>query len=162
MSDPERLELIENRLAIADLVNTYAQAVDQREGSLAASLFAEDGELIISGVLSGAPMGGTTKGREKIERALTRLDLYRLTFHQIATHSVRFIAPAESSSFLRATSQTGAVAHHISGPESEEIDRVWLINYFDELVRLPEGWRFARRRLQVELESEHPLRRHSP
>jgi ketosteroid isomerase-like protein len=154
MTENERLRFLEDRLAIADLVNAYAQAVDRRDTVRAAALFAEDGELIVEGALGTSSSGGTLNGRAQIERALKRLDRYRMTFHEIATHSVSF----DVGHCDIASAQTGAVAHHISGPPGAERDRVWYINYLDELVRLPEGWRFARRCLHVELELESPLR----
>jgi ketosteroid isomerase-like protein len=50
------------------------------------------------------------------------------------------------------------VAHHVSGSEDDERDRVWYLHYTDTFKREADGWRIARRELRVDIESESPLR----
>jgi uncharacterized protein (TIGR02246 family) len=140
---------LEDTLAVARLVNAYAQAVDRRDAAGAAGLFAEDGILVVDSTPGEVPPA-VIEGRDAIARALEQLSRYNSTFHEITSHTVE-LGPR------LATAQTGCVAHHITGPAGEERDRVWFVNYFDDLICGPDGWRFARRELRVEIVQERPL-----
>jgi uncharacterized protein (TIGR02246 family) len=140
---------LEDAHAVSRLVNAYAQAVDRRDAAGAAALFSEDGVLVVDST-PGENSPVVIEGRDAIARALTRLDRYNSTFHEITSHTVAF-EPG------RAKAQTGCVAHHITGAAGEERDRVWFVNYFDDLVSGPDGWRFARRELRVEIVQERRL-----
>jgi ketosteroid isomerase-like protein len=148
--DPSRLAALEDRVAISELVHAYAQAVDRRDADGAAALFAHDGELAVwSGPNAGAP--STMKGRDQIVGALSRLDQYRATFHEISSHTLTLDHDVASG-------RTACVAHHVSGSEDDERDRVWYLHYTDTFKREADGWRIARRELRVDIESESPLR----
>jgi ketosteroid isomerase-like protein len=149
--DPSRLTALEDRAAISHLVNAYAQAVDRRDAAGAAVLFAQDGELAVwSEPGAGAP--STVTGREQIAQALTRLDQYSATFHEISSHTVTLDQDV-------ATGRTACVAHHVSGSGPDQRDRVWYLHYDDTFKREPDGWRIARRELRVDIVSESPLSR---
>lgn len=149
--DSSRLTDLEDRVAISELVNAYAQAVDRRDAGGAAALFAHDGELAVwSEPDAAAP--STMMGREQIAQALTRLDQYSATFHEISSHTVTLDRDV-------ATGRTACVAHHVSGSGPGQRDRVWYLHYNDTLKREPDGWRIARRELRVDIVSESPLRR---
>ena len=140
---------LEDRMAISDLVNTYAQAVDRKDAGRAASLFAEDGRLTVWSS-PGSSVSRTLSGREAIAEALKGLDRYRATFHEISNHTVELGADD-------ARAWTSCVAHHVSGPLGEERDRVWYLHYIDKLIRGREGWRFRERELRVDVVKESRL-----
>ncbi len=146
--DLSRLTALEDRAAIADLVNAYAQAVDRRDATSAAALFVNDGELVVWSEPGAAP--STLRGRDQIARALAGLDRYRATFHEISSHTVTLGQDT-------AEGRTACVAHHVSGTEGEERDRVWYLHYTDTFRRELEGWRIARRELRIEIVEESPL-----
>jgi ketosteroid isomerase-like protein len=148
--DSSRLTDLEDRVAISDLVNAYAQAVDRRDAGGAAALFAHDGELAVwSEPDAGAP--STVTGREQIAQALKRLDQYSATFHEISSHTVTLDRDV-------ATGRTACVAHHVSGSAPDQRDRVWYLHYNDTFKREPDGWRIARRELRIDIVSESPLK----
>ena len=147
--DPSRLAALEDRLAIADLVHSYAQAVDRRDAGAAALLFTQDGELVVYSE-AGAGPPSTLRGRDEIARALTGLERYSVTFHEISSHTVELKDDT-------AGSRTACVAHHVTGAKGEERDRIWHLNYTDTMRRELEGWRIARRVLRVEFVKESPL-----
>lgn len=149
--DPTRLEALEDRIAIAELLHAYAQAVDRRDATGAAALFTLDGELVVWSE-PAAESPPILKGRDQIARALAGLDRYRATFHEISSHTIELEHDT-------ATGRTACVAHHVSGSDSEERDRVWYLNYTDTFEREPGGWRIARRELRVEIVEEYPLSR---
>ncbi len=149
--DHSRLAALEDRAAIADLVHTYAQAVDRRDADGAAALFAQDGELLVSSEPS-AQEPTVRRGREQIAGALAGLDRYRATFHAISSHTVAL-------SNDEATGRTACVAHHVSGSRDQERDRVLYLNYTDTFRREGRDWRIARRELRVEIVEEHAISR---
>lgn len=155
-----RIQVLEDRFAIADLVNAYAQGVDRRDARGVAALFAVDGVLFIGATPDGRPRAHI-QGHDAIVKALVAgLSPYRATFHEITSHTVAFQDDGEDGDAGdEATAQTGCVAHHITGPDGEERDHIWFINYFDELVRDDRVWRFERRQLRVDLVADRPLMR---
>jgi hypothetical protein len=144
------IRTLQDRVAISDLVHAYAQAVDSRETQTAANLFVPEGELLVGATPDGRSPS-SRKGGDSINEALKWIAQYRSTFHEITSHSVKLDGD-------RASGQTGCEAHHVSGQEGSETDRVWFINYFDDFVRETDGWRFAKRQLRVEFIEEHPLK----
>jgi uncharacterized protein (TIGR02246 family) len=154
----QRIQALEDRFAIANLVNSYAQGVDRRDARGVAALFTFDGILCV-GPTSDGVQASHIEGRDRIVKALVAgLSRYRSTFHEITSHTVTFLDDGENGDVIEeATAQTGCVAHHISGPEQEQRDHVWYINYFDELVRDDDGWRFAKRQLRVDIVADRPL-----
>ncbi|MGO9343578.1 MAG: nuclear transport factor 2 family protein [Acidimicrobiales bacterium] len=149
--DLSRLTAVEDRLAIAELVHSYAQAVDGRDPEGAAALFTSDGELVVWSDAGSEPPP-VRRGREQIAGALAGLDRYRATFHAISSHTVVLSNDV-------ATGRTGCVAHHVSGSGDQERDRVWYLSYTDTFRREAEGWRIARRELRVKIVEEYPLSR---
>ena len=139
----------EDRIAIADLVNTYAQRVDRKDVDGIAVLFTEDGEMVVYPE-PGSSEPRLIKGREAVREGLSDLHRYNVTFHAIANHT----ATIDGDS---AVAETGCVAHHITGAEGEERDRVWYLRYTDSLRRVDGRWRFARRELRVEIVTRGPL-----
>jgi uncharacterized protein (TIGR02246 family) len=140
---------VEDRIAIADLVNTYAQSVDHKDTDGVAALFCEDGELVVY-VEPGSDEPRRITGREAVRESLSDLQRYSATFHAIASHT----ATVDGD---RATAETGCIAHHITGAEGEQRDRVWYLRYSDTLVRQSGTWCFARRELRVEVVARGPL-----
>jgi uncharacterized protein (TIGR02246 family) len=140
---------IEDRVAISELVHTYAQAVDRKDIDGVAGLFCEDGQLVVY-TEPKAESPRIVSGREAIRESLSDLHRYRATFHEIANHTV-------SLDQDRASALTGCVAHHITGSDGDERDRVWYLRYRDQLVRELGGWRFSVRELRVEIVTRGPL-----
>jgi uncharacterized protein (TIGR02246 family) len=138
-----------DRLAISDLIHTYAQGVDRKDVDRVAGLFCEDGELVVF-TEPGTDAWRRIKGRAAIRESLSDLERYRATFHVIGNHTA--VVEGES-----ATAETGCVAHHITEMDGEERDRVWYLRYRDSLVRDGDRWRFAVRELRVEIVAKAPL-----
>jgi ketosteroid isomerase-like protein len=145
----DALTSIEDRLAISDLVHSYAQRVDRKDIDGVAGLFCDDGQLVVY-TEPNTESPRIVSGRTAIRESLSDLHRYRATFHEIANHTVCIDQD-------RARAVTGCVAHHITGPDGAERDRVWYLRYTDTLVREPDGWRFSVRELRVEIVTRGPL-----
>ncbi len=143
-----------DRLALRDLVDGYAFAVDGDDPGSAAQLFTPDGELRIFHRGAAEPVRERI-GRDAIATAMAGLDRYETTLHVVANHRVDIDGGA-------AIGETYCLAHHIrdvEGPDGvmARFDYVMHIRYLDRFVRTDEGWRIARRHLQVEFTEDRPV-----
>jgi uncharacterized protein (TIGR02246 family) len=140
---------VEDKMAISELVNIYAQRVDHKDIDGVAALFTADGEMVVYREPgSDEPLRVT--GRDAVREGLSDLHRYRATFHAVGSHTVDLRGDS-------ATAETGCVAHHVTGEKGEERDRVWYLRYIDTLRKQDGQWRFARRELRVEIVTRGPL-----
>ncbi len=144
------LQQLADRLAIRDLVDGYARAVDQPDGQAAAALFTPDGVLRIFERGTPAPVR-EREGREQIASAMEGLRRYDTTLHVVANH----YADIDGDT---ATGETYCLAHHVRDVEGQgDMDFVMAIRYLDRFRRTDEGWRIERRELQVEFTEDRPV-----
>jgi hypothetical protein len=147
-------EYLLDRLAIRDLVDGYAFRVDSDDPGSASELFTADGELRIFERGRREPVRERT-GREAIAAAMGGLDRYDTTLHVVGNHRVDIDGDT-------AEGETYCLAHHIRGIEGADgrmapHDYVMHIRYLDRYARTEEGWRIARRHLQVEFTEDRPI-----
>lgn len=135
MDTADHLEL----LAIAP---RYAAAVDARDLTAAAALFAPDAMLVVPNPPREMSPVLANVGHEAIAEALGQVTSVELTVHEIVGQVIDAGAtPDEAHGHVR------CVAHHVSG----EQDVVWHLHYKDTYVRLATGWRIARRELHLDV-----------
>ena len=141
MSDPvETTDRAHDRLALRQLVETYAHAADRRKNELSGSLFTSDGLLAIyDGDARGqASPTRTRRGPQQIAEAMCRLKRYSATTHIVGQQTVEF-DPADPH---RATGETYCLAHHVTETDDGPIVYIMSIRYLD---------RYLPRRRAVEL-----------
>jgi uncharacterized protein (TIGR02246 family) len=144
------LQLLADRLAIRQLVDDYARAVDVPDGEAAAALFVPDGELRIFERGNPEPVRGRD-GREDIATAMSGLSRYDTTLHFVGNHYSTIDGDT-------ATGETYCLAHHIREVEGQgTMDYVMAIRYLDAYRRTDEGWRIERRHLQLEFTEDRPV-----
>jgi hypothetical protein len=131
-------ELID-RLALRDLADEYALAVDSRDRARFAALFTPDGVLAVIEPADEEP-SLLYCGTEELRGVIDLLRPFSTTFHVMANHTATLDGPT-----ARAT--TYCMAHHLTEEDGrpEGRDTLMLIRYEDELRCGPDGWRFARR-----------------
>ena len=148
MSDPvETTDRAHDRLALRQLVETYAHAADRRQSELSGSLFTADGLLAIyDGDPEGREPNRTRRGQQEIADAMVSLKRYSVTTHILGQQTVEF-DPADPH---RATGETYCLAHHVT--ETDEGQRMYImsIRYLDRYLRVDGLWRFEERRLAVD------------
>lgn len=131
------LQQITDRIEIEELLARYARALDRRQWADLEAIFTPDGEFDAGGL--GHPHGPTAI-REMIEGTIGHLDA---TQHLVGKSIIEFSADGDSaevrtyliSQHIR-ESTPGPVKHYFLGGE-----------YADRVVRTPDGWRIAYRRL---------------
>lgn len=131
-----------DRLAIRDVALRYARAVDRRDYALAATLFAEDAELLGPGF--------HVVGRDSVVRGLRRVEHYDATFHAVHNQLVELSGDT-------AEGETYCIAAHLFARDGRRRKLDWGIRYQDRYVRSAEGWQLARRELVVDWTQEHDL-----
>ena len=127
-----RVQRLEDRFAIGDLVAAYCTAIDDRDLEKFLSLFTEDASLRHGdGVMRLA-------GRPAIRDYYTaRFAAYGVTFHYPHAQTVVFDGPDSAG---------GAVTGHAEMSADGELVLA-AIRYTDAYRREPAGWRFAAREL---------------
>ena len=131
------LQAINDRIEIEELLARYSRALDYRQWDDLEAIFTPDGEFDAGGL--GHPHGPRAI-REMIEGTIGGLDA---TQHLVGKSIVEFSADGDSaevrtyliSQHIR-ESTPGPVKHYFLGGE-----------YADRVVRTPDGWRIAFRRL---------------
>ena len=125
MSDPvETTDRAHDRLALRQLVETYAHAADRRKSELSGSLFTADGLLAIyDGDPEGREPDRTRRGPQEIADAMVSLKRYSVTTHILGQQTVEF-DPADPH---RATGETYCLAHHVT--ETDEGQRMYIMSH---------------------------------
>jgi len=125
-------------VAIVDLASTYCDAVNRGAAAQIGQLFGEDG--ILTGVTQLAGQSERDLIGENEIQAFFQPMLDGVMIHQ--TPSVSNIRVDNS----RAQSKTSVVEYvRMKGYPL----MLYIGDYYDSLVRIPDGWRYARRRLEV-------------
>lgn len=141
---------VRDRLDLRRLVDTYASALDRRNTKLFASLFDEDGQLVLN------PPAGTGRpprvfdGRDGWASVLSVLEPCVVTAHFVGNHTVRLSGDSASG-------ETYCLAHEIYPADAARRLRVRSIRYQDSYRRTAGAWRFARRELTVDWTEDRVL-----
>ena len=124
-------------VAIRSLVDRYSAAANRLDSSGMAAVYADDGELLA--------LGNPLIGRPAIEAAFAQTMGKFDVMNQICSGGVIAIDADRATGHWTVTEFS----------KRTDFDRLELFlgNYDDELVRTPDGWRFARRVLTRRLQS---------
>lgn len=123
--------IVEDEVAIRALASAYADAVNCRDPEAMAAVLAPDG------IIEKPGYGDPVQGREKILKRYRRLQREREFLCQMMHSGVVHVDGD------RATARWWFSETKLPVGGSEWLSMIGV--YQDELVRLPEGWRFARR-----------------
>ncbi len=141
MSDT--VSILADEREIGRLVLNYARGADTRDGDLFASVFVEDGVLELD--------GRETAGRHRLGKIPGLLNAYAKTYHMV--HNTYITVDGDT-----ATGEIYSASHHLRPIEHTAMsDRVMYITYRDSYVRTAEGWRIARRKVEVEFIEYKPV-----
>jgi len=155
-------------VALRQLVDAYAEAVDGRDPGALVSLFSPDAELRVQ------PEGGVIEASWRgagIVGTMDTLAPFFRTFHHVggavfepdAGDAGAVETGAGSGSVASATGRIHCLAHHYDRGLSGPTDLVMMIRYHDRYHRGEQGqWRFADRQVIIdwtELHPAHPKRR---
>lgn len=145
------MTLPDDRLAIHDLVQTYALAADRRDADAFADCFSPDARLHVID-----PAGfvlRTYQGREEIRTIPGLLARYDRTLHHVTTHHAAILDGGH-----HATGVTYCSAHHIAvADDGAASDRILEIRYLDEYLRVGGGWEITDREVRTDWTELRPV-----
>ncbi len=125
----DRLQALEDRQAVSDLMLAFGAALDAKDWDAYAELFLEDGKFTIE--------GQARHGREEIVAGPRRdLDRYDALQHYSTNHKVELNGD-------QATSSHYLIAIHVDDSGAMELHGDAGGRYDCKCVRTPAGWRFA-------------------
>ena len=128
-------DLTADRLAIRDLVESYAAGCDRRDIDLLRPVFVDGGTITVHWLDRDATSMTAPNDLERIPTGLARYDQ---TYHFLGNH--RVVLDGD-----RATGDTYCMAHHLTGDD----DHVMHIRYEDSFERTADGWRITTRDLRL-------------
>jgi uncharacterized protein (TIGR02246 family) len=142
--------LCDDRFALRELVERYAQAVDRGDAAGVAELFTDDGVLATWMEPGRDEPTGERRGRAAIAAAVDGINRYVATHHTVSSTSA--VVSGDT-----AIGETACVAHHVADDDGEVTDRVLYLNYRDEFRRADGGWQFRRREVRVRWAAVTPV-----
>jgi hypothetical protein len=134
-------------IALRDVADRYADAVDRRDADALVGLFTDDGVLRVQA--DGGPVENEWTGSEVV-RSLDVIAGFNRTFHHVG--GCVFEATGED----RATGRVQCLAHHYERTGNGPVDLVMMIRYHDVYVQRSTGWQIAERRVAIEWTELHP------
>jgi hypothetical protein len=137
-------QLVADKVALRELVDSYAQHVDRREAESVAALFTADGRLVsrLHQAAGDAPI--VRRGRHEIAAALVAgLDRYVATTHVVGGQVVLIDGDAANGDAV-------CLAHHVYESHGSRRMLVMAVRYRDTFARQAEGWGFAERQLHLD------------
>jgi ketosteroid isomerase-like protein len=143
---------VTDRMALRDLVERYALAVDNRDLDTVVELFIDDG-ILLSHLMPGTEKTPLARqGHDELRRVLKLgLAQYMATTHVIGGHVIELAGD-------EATGDTTCIAHHVYQGDDVEIRLLVMAIHYEDRYRRQQGrWRFAERRLRLQWSEDRPL-----
>ena len=140
-----------DRLAIRELVETYAHCADRRDANGQMSLFTEDTHFVVYMNAKETAPSTELHSREALAPVFADLNKYDATTHFVGQSTI-FTLTAD-----RATGEAYCLAHHISVEGGTRRLMLASLRYLDTLAKTDGAWLFAERRLYVDWQEERAL-----
>ncbi len=138
-----------DRLAIREVVDSYAHCADRRDAEGQKSLFTEDTHFVVHMDGQGSAPTQELVGREALTPVFDDLNRYQATMHFNGQSTIALDGD-------RATGESYCIAHHLFTDDGERKLMVAWLRYDDTLVKLNDTWRFAERKLYVDWTETRP------
>lgn len=133
---------VEERFAINSLSQTYAFALDRRDGNLFAAQFMSDGKMVISDRMNVSGIDRLRIGHSELAEVASGLARYSSTMHVLGQHTVEFLG-IES-----ARGEGYCVAYHFN--DSKKGCFTMYVRYLDTFRRVAGKWLIEERHLICE------------
>jgi hypothetical protein len=132
-----------DRLAIRELIDSYARCADRRDAEGQKALFTADTQFAVYMDGPGTEPSYVLEGREALSPVFDELNRYEATMHFNGQSTVILNGD-------RGTAESYTVAHHVfTEGGKRQIMVAWLL-YLDVFTKIDRSWYFANRELIVE------------
>ena len=140
-----------DRLAIRELVETYAHCADRRDAKNQIALFAEDAHFVVYMNAKGPTPSQELHSRGALAPVFAELNKYDVTTHFVGQSTIFTLTPD------RATGEAYCLAHHVTVDGGKRRLMVASLRYIDTFVKIDGAWLFSERRLYVDWMEERAL-----
>jgi len=140
-----------DRLAIRELVETYAHCADRRDAKGQMSLFTADTRFVVYMNAKDPKPSMELHSREALAPVFADLNKYDATTHFVGQSTI-FALTAD-----RATGEAYCLAHHVTVDGAKRRLMVASLRYLDTFVKMDGAWLFAERLLYVDWLEERAL-----
>ena len=130
-----------DRLAIRELVETYAHCADRRDTKGQMALFTADTHFVVYMNAKEAKPSQELHSREALAPVFADLNRYDATTHFVGQSTI-FTLTAD-----RGTGETYCLAHHVTLDGGKRRLMIASLRYLDTFVKIDGTWLFAERRL---------------
>ena len=140
-----------DRLAIRELVETYAHCADRRDANGQMSLFTEDTHFVVYMNAKDPKPSQELHSREELAAVFADLNKYAATMHFVGQSTILTLTAD------RGTGEAYCLAHHLTiGGEKRRL-MIAALRYNDTFVKVDGAWLFAERLLYVDWIEEHAM-----
>ena len=140
-----------DRLAIRELVETYAHCADRRDAKGQMSLFTADTHFVVHMNAKDPKPSMELHSREALSPVFADLNKYDATTHFVGQNTISTLTGD------RATGEAYCLAHHVTVNGAKRSLMIASLRYLDTFVKLDGAWLFAERLLYVDWQEERAL-----
>jgi SnoaL-like domain len=140
-----------DRLAIKELVETYAHCADRRDAKGQMALFTPDTHFVVYMNAKDPKPSQELHSREALAPVFADLNKYAATMHFVGQSTILSI------SGNRATGEAYTLAHHLTVENGKRRLMIATLRYSDQFVKIDGEWLFAERLLYVDWIEERAL-----
>jgi len=140
-----------DRLAIRELVESYAHCADRRDAKGQMSLFTADTHFVVYMDARDPRPSQELHAREALAPVFADLNKYQATTHFVGQSTI-FTLTSD-----RGTGEAYCLAHHVTLDGGKRRLMVASLRYLDTFVKTDGAWLFAERRLYVDWVDERAL-----
>lgn len=142
MSTEQRLQQLEDRIAIRELIDAYTYCADTRDAQGQMALFTTDTNFEVYMDDKSATPTQIVTGRKNLFPVFDNLNTYIATMHFNGQSTIKVDGD-------RATGITYCRAYHLTVPDGVQKLMIAGIRYYDIMVKQDGVWLFAERKLKV-------------
>jgi hypothetical protein len=140
-----------DRLAIRELIESYAHCADRRDAKGQMSLFTRDTHFVVYMNAKDPKPSQELHSREALAAVFAALNQYDATTHFVGQSTIT------SLTRNRATGEAYCLAHHVTVDGAKRRLMVASLRYLDTFVKIDGAWLFGERLLYVDWLDERPL-----
>jgi ketosteroid isomerase-like protein len=133
-----------DRLAIRELIESYAHCADRRDAEGQMSLFTEDTHFVVYMNAKDPTPSQQLHSREALAPVFAELNNYDATTHFVGQSTIFTLTDD------RGSGEAYCLAHHVTVDGGKRHLMVASLRYLDTFVKIDGGWLFAERRLYVD------------
>jgi hypothetical protein len=133
-----------DRLAIRELIDSYAHCADRRDAAGQKALFTPDTHFVVYMDAESAEPSQNLHGRDSLTPVFENLNTYQATMHFNGQSTITVTGSSA------ATGESYCLAHHVMAVGGERSLMIAAIRYLDAFLKIDRRWYFSERKLLVD------------